>query len=138
MTATDTGTRTAILPGIAESVREARALVREVLGEDCPALGAAVLCTSELVTNSVLYTRSGRPGGVVAVTVETGDGTATITVTDAGARGRPAIAARPLDAGEGGLGLRIVAQLAEAWSTYQVDGGARVATWCRFRWQGCS
>jgi anti-sigma regulatory factor (Ser/Thr protein kinase) len=78
VTATDTHTRTAILPGIAESVREARALVREALGEDCPVIDAAVLCTSELITNSVLYTRSGRPGGVVAVTVETGDGTASI------------------------------------------------------------
>jgi anti-sigma regulatory factor (Ser/Thr protein kinase) len=137
MTATDTGARTAILPGIAESVREARLLVREALGDACPALDAAVLCTSELVTNAVLYTRSGRPGGVITVTVETGGDTATITVTDAGARGRPAIAARPVDAGEGGLGLRLVAQLSEAWSTYRADGG-RVATWCRFRWGGCS
>jgi anti-sigma regulatory factor (Ser/Thr protein kinase) len=134
MTALDTGARTAILPGIAESVRDARTLVREALGEDCPAIDAAVLCTSELVTNGILYSRSGRPGGVVEVTVDTGDGEVTITVTDLGARGRPTIAARPVDAGEGGLGLRIVAQLAEAWSTYQVDGGARVATWCRFRW----
>jgi anti-sigma regulatory factor (Ser/Thr protein kinase) len=132
MTVADTGVRTAILPGTAESVRAARVMVREALGEDCLAVDAAVLCVSELVTNAVLYTRSGRPGGVVAVTVDTGGGTATITVTDAGARGRPAIAARPLDAGEGGLGLRIVAQLSEAWSTYRAGG--RVCTWCRFRW----
>src|ERR1022692_159394 len=71
------GVQTGILPGIAESVREARALVREALGADCPAVDAVVLCVSELVTNSVLYTRSGRPGGVVKVTVDTGDGEAT-------------------------------------------------------------
>jgi anti-sigma regulatory factor (Ser/Thr protein kinase) len=134
MTATDSR-RTAVLTGIPESVRAARLLVREALGEACPAIDAAVLCTSELVTNAIVYTRSGRPGGVVEVTVDTGPGLATITVIDLGARGRPAIAAKPVDAGEGGLGLRIVAQLAEAWSTYQVDGGTRVATWCRFRWQ---
>lgn len=137
MTATDTHTRTAILPGVAESVRDARALVREALGEDCPAVDAAVLCTSELVTNSVLYTRSGRPGGVVEVTVLSATGTVTITVTDAGACGRPAIAARPPDAAEHGHGLRIVAALASEWSTHRADGG-RVATWCRFRWGGCS
>jgi len=133
VTATDTCTRTAILPGIAESVRAARALVREALGEACPAIDAAVLCTSELVTNAVLYTRSGRPGGVVTVTVDTAASEVTITVTDAGARGRPAIAARPPDGAEHGFGLRIVAQLAEAWSTHRADGG-RVATWCRFTW----
>ena len=137
MTATDTHTRTAIVPGTPESVREARLLVREVLGEDCPAADAAALCVSELVTNAILYTRSGRPGGVVTVTVDAGDGEVTITVTDAGSCGRPAIAARPSDAAEHGFGLRIVEQLAAAWSTYRADGG-RVATWCRFRWGGCS
>jgi anti-sigma regulatory factor (Ser/Thr protein kinase) len=137
VTATDTHTRTAILPGIAESVREARALVREALGGDCPVIDAATLCTSELITNSVLYTRSGRPGGVVVVTVDIGDGEVTITVTDAGSCGRPAIAVRPLDGAEHGHGLRIVEQLADAWSTYRASGG-RVATWCRFRWERCS
>jgi anti-sigma regulatory factor (Ser/Thr protein kinase) len=137
MTATDTGTRTAILPGIAESVRDARLLVREVLGGDCPVIDAAVLCTSELITNAVCYTRSGRPGGVVAVTVDIGAGEVTITVTDAGSRGRPAIAARPSDGAEHGFGLRIVAALASEWSTHRADGG-RVATWCRFRWERCS
>ena len=137
MTALDSRTRTAILPGVPESVREARAIVRGAIGEDCPATDAAVLCTSELVTNGILYTRSGRPGGTVTVTVDIGDGTATITVTDLGARGRPSIAARPSDGAEHGHGLRIVAQLAEAWSTYRADDG-RVATWCRFRWGGCS
>jgi anti-sigma regulatory factor (Ser/Thr protein kinase) len=137
MTATDTRTiRTATLPGVAESVREARALVREALGEDCPAIAAAVLCTSELVTNGILYTRSGRPGGTVEVTVETGDGSATVTVIDLGARGRPAIAVTAPDAGHG-LGLRLVAQLSEAWSTHRAEGG-RVATWARFRWDRCS
>src|ERR1035441_10819815 len=116
MTALDTGARTAILPGISDRVRDARTLVREALGEAAPAIDAAVLCTSELVTNGILYSRSGRPGGVVEVTVDTGDGEVTITVTDLGARGRPTIAARPVDAGEGGLGLRIVEQLADAWS----------------------
>jgi anti-sigma regulatory factor (Ser/Thr protein kinase) len=137
VTATDTGTRTAILPGIAESVRAARLLVREVLGEDCPAVDAAALCVSELTTNAVLYTRSGRPGGVVEVTVHAATGTVTITVTDAGACGRPAIAARPSDGAEHGHGLRIVAALASEWSTHRADGG-RVATWCRFRWERCS
>jgi anti-sigma regulatory factor (Ser/Thr protein kinase) len=132
VTATDTHTRTAILPGTAESVRAARLLVREALGEDCPAANAAALCVSELVTNSVLYTRSGRPGGVVTVAADTGEGEATITVTDAGSCGRPAIAARPLDGAEHGHGLRIVAALSAEWGTYRADG--RVATWCRFRW----
>ena len=135
MTATDTHVRSALLPGVPESVGQARALVRGTLGEHCPAIDAAVLCTSELVTNAILYTRSGRPGGVVVVTVDIGDGEVTIGVVDAGACGRPAIAARPVDSGEGGFGLRIVEQLAAGWGTHQIDGGARVVTWVRFRWQ---
>jgi anti-sigma regulatory factor (Ser/Thr protein kinase) len=133
VTATDTHTRTAVLPGVAESVREARVLVREALGEDCPVMDAATLCASELITNAVCYTRSGRPGGTVEVTVGTGGGEVTITVTDLGARGRPSIAARPSDGAEHGFGLRIVAALASEWSTHRADGG-RVATWCRFLW----
>jgi anti-sigma regulatory factor (Ser/Thr protein kinase) len=132
MTATDTR-RTAVLPGVPESVGQARALVREALG-DCPATDAATLCASELITNSVLYTRSGRPGGTVTITVETGPGAATITVIDLGARGRPSIAARPSDGAEHGFGLRIVEQLAAGWGTYQIDGGSRIVTWCRFTW----
>ena len=137
MTATDTHVRSALLPGVPESVGQARALVRGTLGEHCPAIDAAVLCTSELVTNAILYTRSGRPGGVVVVTVDIGDGEVTITVVDAGSCGRPAIAARPSGGAEHGFGLRIVAQLSDAWSTHRADGG-RVATWARFRWEGCS
>jgi anti-sigma regulatory factor (Ser/Thr protein kinase) len=136
MTATDTR-RTAVLAGVPSSVRDARTLVREALGEACPAVDAAALCVSELVTNAIAYTRSGRPGGVVVVTVDIGDGEVTITVVDAGSCGRPAIAARPSGGAEHGFGLRIVAQLSDAWSTHRADGG-RVATWARFRWEGCS
>src|ERR1019366_7300748 len=108
MPATDTR-RTAVLPGVPESVGEARALVREALG-DCPATDAATLCASELITNSVLYTRSGRPGGTVPAGRRPAPGAAPPPVPAPGAGAPRATAAGRVDAGEGGFGLRIVEQ----------------------------
>jgi anti-sigma regulatory factor (Ser/Thr protein kinase) len=121
------------LPGVPGSVREARELVREVLGE-CPAVDAAAVCVSELVTNAILYTRSCRPGGMVRVTVRTGWRQVHISVRDEGSRsGVPAVASsRP--GSEHGYGLRIVAALAAEWGTGPVLHGT--CTWCLITWDG--
>src|SRR5262249_56675135 len=55
-----------VFPGAAVQVREARRFLAWVL-DGCPAGDDALLCASELATNAVLYSRSGRPGGRFAV-----------------------------------------------------------------------
>jgi anti-sigma regulatory factor (Ser/Thr protein kinase) len=115
-------------------------MVRREIGDAHPAAADAVACVSELVTNAVAHTRSGRPGGTVRVSVETwAPATVWLRVAD---EGRDGIAARPPTAGwlaqvsrdpapgaEHGFGLLIVAALADGWGAYTIAGGS--AAWCR-------
>jgi serine/threonine-protein kinase RsbW len=84
-------------PGVAASVPEARRFVTGLL-TGCPAREVLVVCVSELSTNAIVHTASGN-GGVFTVEVELPrDGTARISVTDAGrpslpAAGRPSLPA---------------------------------------------
>ena len=59
--------RRRVFPGSGDQVARARLFVGHVLG-GCPAADDAVLLTSELVTNAITHTASGR-GGKVVVTV---------------------------------------------------------------------
>ena len=54
-------------PATREQVREARQFLAGVL-DGGPAAGDAVLCLSEIVTNAIMHSRSGEPGGHFAVT----------------------------------------------------------------------
>ncbi len=65
--------------------------------------------TSELFTNAVLCSASGRPGGQVTVSVRTADGAIRVDVADQGAV--PACMATPPGLGQG---LALVAALADA------------------------
>jgi hypothetical protein len=56
-------------PGRPDQVREARAFLRSVL-EGCPAAHDAILCISELATNSCLHSNSGKADGTFTVRVE--------------------------------------------------------------------
>jgi anti-sigma regulatory factor (Ser/Thr protein kinase) len=79
----------------------------------CPAAAAdAALMTSELVTNAVLYSASGLPGGQVTVSVRIADDVTRVGVTDQGpvpacSAGLPGL----------GLGLAIVRELADVCGT---------------------
>jgi anti-sigma regulatory factor (Ser/Thr protein kinase) len=115
------------LPGVPESVREARAMVRRYLGAD-PTAEIAALAVSEMATNAIAYTRSGLPGGTFAVSLRTAADGVTIWVRDSGSRGVPALAS-PEPIAEHGRGLAIVAALSEAWGTEPAAAGR--ATWCR-------
>lgn len=115
------------LPGVPESVREARSMVRRYLGAD-PAAEAAALAVSELATNAIAYTRSGLPGGTFAVTVQTVADGVVIRVADGGSRTGPKLAS-PEPAAEHGRGLRIIAALAAEWGTAPAECGR--VTWCR-------
>jgi two-component sensor histidine kinase len=110
------------LPGVPESVRQFRALAREVSSTSGQA-AAAALCVSELVTNSLLHSRSGLPGGQVTVTIDTDpiSGTIRISVMDGGPRAS--------DSPANGYGLRVIAAVAMAWGVLPARSG-RACTWC--------
>jgi anti-sigma regulatory factor (Ser/Thr protein kinase) len=73
----------------------------------------ALVCLSELVTNAVCHSRSGRPGGTFTVRAALTGTTLRVAVEDQGGRWAP----RPgTSRGEQrGRGLVIVRQLARAW-----------------------
>jgi ribosomal protein S27AE len=75
-----------------------------------PAADDAALLTSELVTNAVLHSASGLPGGTVTVSVRAENGSVRVDVIDQGQ-------VPPRMAAPGGLGkgLAIVSQLADVF-----------------------
>jgi serine/threonine-protein kinase RsbW len=126
---------TLAIPGHPEHVRAARtftALVLEAHGQ--PDDGAASLLVSELVTNSLLHSDSGKPGGTVAITVLIAPGKTRIQVTDDGGPTEPAV--RPPDGteAEDGRGLRLVRELSGSWGFYGRDG--HVITWFELPTEG--
>lgn len=115
------------LAGQRRNVSLARAFVATRLGAGHPYLDEAVLLCSELVTNAILHTGSGRPWGVVVVTLlETGDGIQ-LEVTDEGSDGVPVV--RDEVFAPDGHGLFLVEQLAAGWG-YRRDGQV-TTVWCR-------
>jgi serine/threonine-protein kinase RsbW len=104
--------RTRTFPGVPEQVRAAREFVAGLLdGMACRA--DAVMVTSELVTNALVHTASGRPGGLVTVEVSWPPPGVVLAVTDQGAAGTPVICAAGGEPAESGHGLYMVACLAE-------------------------
>ena len=105
-------------PGQAPSVGHARDFVRGVLGHDCPVLNDVVLMTSEIATNAVLHTASGRDGGWFDLTISVTRKAVRVAVADRGGSSEPGIPndSRELDAGEltGGRGLWMVNALASS------------------------
>ena len=122
-----------VMAGQARSVRAARELARAAAAGDVDQGETAALCVSELVTNALVHTWSGLPGGTVTVCFEAlpAVGALFIAVQDDGAR-VPA----PDDGGTGlpgpaesGYGLSIVAAVTAGWGVVPRDDG-RSATWC--------
>jgi serine/threonine-protein kinase RsbW len=112
-------------PGTADQVGEVRADLARLVAE-CPFTDALILLASELVTNAVLHSRSGLPGGTLTVRVEVHPGDyAWLEVQDQGGPW----GGRPLD-DEHGRGLELVAALAGEGNWLIADGdapGTRVA-----------
>jgi anti-sigma regulatory factor (Ser/Thr protein kinase) len=118
------------VPGRPEYVRAARAFVLQALGEDHPCAATAAQLTSELVTNSLVHSRSGGDGGAVGIAVLMSPFSARVEVRDAGSRKVPRIiSASPL--GEGGRGLRLVAAMSDDWGTWKSENGR--TTWFEIR-----
>lgn len=114
-------------PGLPESVSAARSWVARLL-PGSPAADDAALMTSELVTNAVLHSASGLPGGAFTVSVRAGDGSVRVDVTDQG----QAAARASVPAGLG-KGLVIVSQLADVFGA---DGADRWFWLCTDRCAG--
>ena len=77
-------------PGTAEQVGAARRFTADLL-MGLPLLDDALIVVSELITNAVLHTESGKPGGLVTVQVSRWRHGVRIAVTDQGSRGTPVI-----------------------------------------------
>lgn len=115
--------------GLPEQVPAARAWVIGCLPAGFPRSADVALVTSELVTNAVLHSLSGAPGGVFTVRVEVTATGVEISVIDQGPRPVP-VRREP---GASGWGLAdIVARLADAYEATLTPAG-RVA-WCRLDW----
>lgn len=113
-------------PGLPESASAARSWVAGFL-PGLPAADDAALMTSELVTNAVMYSASGLPGGAFTVSVRARDGSVRVDVTDEGEAPRSAAAPGGL-----GKGLLIVSQLADVFGA---DGADR---WFWLRTDRCA
>ncbi len=119
------------IPGQTRKVAEARAFVAKTLGPDHACCDTAVLLCSELVTNAVVHSASGRPGGTVTIVVLRLAGAVRVEVIDHGST-----ASTPVVKGEvlapDGHGLFLVDQLADSWG-YVLD---QVGTTVWFRLTG--
>ena len=118
-----------VLPGRPESASAARELARQVLGDGNPATETAMLLVSELVTNSVMHSKSGEPGGSVTVALCEGPAGVLIQVCDGGGPSEPRLAGPPANDAEHGYGLLLVDALADRWGTISSPEGR--VTWCR-------
>ena len=123
------------LPGTPDAAGQARAIVRQALGDRHPHASDATVIASELVSNAVLHTRSGQPGGTLILSVATAaqPGEVHIHVRDAGdpdsrLLDAPVPSASDPDA-EHGRGLAIVDALAADWGAYVTSSGQ--TTWAR-------
>jgi anti-sigma regulatory factor (Ser/Thr protein kinase) len=98
-------------PALPEQAREARRFLASLL-DGHPAAGDAVLCLSELVTNSCLHSRSRQPGGQFTVRVQTCGPRLRVEVSD---QGGPWATPTKDDQDQNGRGLQIVGQLTRTW-----------------------
>lgn len=97
-------------PATADQIREARRFLATILGGR-PLADEALLCLSELVTNSLQHSHSARSGGTVTVRVALRQHQLLVEVKDQGGPWRTS----PHPDGQRGRGLQIVGQLADAW-----------------------
>lgn len=99
-------------PATPDQVPQARRFLAELLAGSAVA-GDALVCLSELVTNALCHSRSGRPGGTFTVRAALTGNTLRVAVEDQGGRWAPRPGASP--GAQRGRGLVIVRQLARAW-----------------------
>jgi anti-sigma regulatory factor (Ser/Thr protein kinase) len=122
--------RRRVFPGAKDQVARARLFVGDVL-DGCPAAADAVLLTSELVTNAIAHTASGR-GGKVIVTVYRGDTAVRVDVLDDGSDQAPVV--HPVgEPRESGFGLGLVDLMADRWG--HCGGRRSRVVWFMLGWK---
>ena len=121
--------------GQPDQVAQARHFVQGAL-LGCPAAADAVLLTSELATNAVQHSATGR-GGAFVVAICHAPGRVRVTVADGGSATHPAVAPAADELACSGRGLLLVDVLADRWG-YASDldhpaadraGGTSGAVW---------
>jgi serine/threonine-protein kinase RsbW len=118
-----------VLPGTPHAASTARQLALQLLGPAHPAADTVTLLISELVSNAILHSRSGLPGGTLTLALCPGAAGVLIQVCDAGGPSEPCLSAVPADGAEHGYGLLLVDALADSWGTLSSPDGR--VTWCR-------
>jgi anti-sigma regulatory factor (Ser/Thr protein kinase) len=116
------------IPGRAEEVSRARAFLTRTLSsmnaKHAVDSDAATLLTSELVTNAILHTGSGAPGGTVTIVVVGVPDGVLVEVIDDGSAGAPVVKGELL--ATDGHGLFLVQQLTAQWGYLRDTAGTTV------------
>ncbi len=119
------------LPGRPEQVPQARAFARRLLGHQHSCADTVVLLLSELVTNSVLHSRSAKTGGRVTIAITHSRTAALVEVTDDGSDTMPSL--HPANGhGEHGYGLALVEACATRWGCIR-NGAESTTCWFEVR-----
>jgi len=118
------------LPGEPRHVRSARVFVEQTIGAHHRRADAALLLTSELVTNAVTHSRSRLPGGAIDVVVAAKIAGLLISVTDDGSDSTlPEIS--KTSGGEHGNGLLLTDSIADGWGYLRCSH--RTLVWFKLR-----
>lgn len=115
-----------IIAGQPMHVATARAFVRRVAGDNHPGAERVELLISELVTNSIKHSNSGKPGGTITLTVTVFTDRVRVEVQDDGGVTVPALRCAE-DTEENGRGLRLVDAYSLKWDYRQAGTG--MVTW---------
>jgi anti-sigma regulatory factor (Ser/Thr protein kinase) len=124
-----------VFPGRPDQVAQARRFVGRML-DGCPVADDAQLCASELASNAIRHTRTGRRSGKFQVMVWRGRASVCVAVLDEGSDGTAPAAVSAGMLAESGHGLLTVQTLAAWWGHHRYrDGSARgTAVWFRLDW----
>ncbi|MBO2446643.1 ATP-binding protein [Actinomadura barringtoniae] len=113
------------VPGIDRAVGHVRRWLRDMVGTDHPLLYEFTVCVSEVMTNALRYSDSGRGGSVRIELAVAADELRARVSDDGGASGAPHLC-DPDGEGERGRGLHIVNAYAHDWGVERTGPGFTV------------
>ncbi|HEY5987303.1 MAG TPA: ATP-binding protein [Streptosporangiaceae bacterium] len=113
------------ITGREQNASQARAFVDRILGKEHPRADDARLLVSELFTNAVQHSESGRPGGTVTIIISGRAGGVGIEVIDQGSMWSVPVVKADVFA-TNGRGLFLVQSLADEWGYLRDSAGTTV------------